>query len=175
MKRVLKHFLANLFQNTAEASHTIVKHFVRWFFITNLYLHPKHILYICYKKQSNRYTKSFYTSDTDKYCQQFAGFRGLCFIGSAWSEQIQQEFSLQYIVTLTLIHVKSLWHTVNCLTACHYVFMETFGTLTLGINVPEIWNVPTNKNPVNLGQGGMETMQLVHLHIQWVGRVWFRN
>jgi len=139
MNRVLKHFLANLFQNTVEPSHTMVKHFVRWFFITNLYLHPKHILgYVCYKKQSNRYAKSFYTSDTNTYCQQLAGFRGLCFMGSAWSEQIQQECRLQYIVTLTFIHVKSLWHTVNCLTACHNVFMETFHTSTLGINVPEI-------------------------------------
>jgi hypothetical protein len=44
--------------------------------------------------------------------------------------------------------------------------METFHTLTPGINVPEILNVPTNKNPMNLGHGGMEAMQLVHLHIQ---------
>jgi hypothetical protein len=175
MNWVLKHFLAYLFQNTAEASFTVVKHCVRWFFIINLYLHPKPILYVCYKKQSNRYTNSFYTSDTNKCCQKFAGFRGLCFIGSAWSEQIQQECRLQHVVTLTLIHVKSLWHTVNCLKACHNVFMETFHTLILGINVPEIWNVPTNKNPVNLGHGGMEAMQLVHLHIQWAGQVWFRN
>lgn len=159
MNWVLKHFLAYLFQNNAEASFTMVKHFVRWFFITNVYLHPKHILYVCYKKQSNRYTKSFYTSDTNKYCQQFAGFRGLCFIGSAWSEQIQQECRLRHVVALTPIHVEGHWHTVNCLKACRNVFMETFHTLHTGDKCTR------DLKSSEFRSWGMEAMRLVRLHI----------
>lgn len=95
-----------------------------WIFIS--------ILNVCYKKPNNRYTKSLSISDTNKYCQQFSGFRGLCFVESAWSEQTQQECRLQHVIALTLIHIESLWHTVNYLKACHSVFMEYFPHFNTG-------------------------------------------
>ena len=79
--------------------------------------------------------------------------------------------SLTGLLTMSIIMPKTLWAVsvrqsnkilrlivasswVFYLRACHNVFMETFRTLTLGINISEIWNVATNKNPMNLGHGG---------------------
>jgi len=59
----------------------VFKYFARRFFVTNLYLHPKHLLHSVSKKQRNKYKKYLYTLDTNKYRRQFAGFRSLCFIG----------------------------------------------------------------------------------------------
>ena len=149
MNWVLKHFLAYLFQNNAEALLTLVKHFVRWFFITNLYLNPKRILYVCYKK---RIHTSFYASDTNKHCQQ--------------------ECRLQCVIALT--HRKSLEYC-KLSQSLSYCVGGYFPHLNLGDKCTRDLKCSTNKNPVNLSHGGMEAMQLVHLHIQWAGRVWFRN
>jgi len=69
------------FRNILEPFLIVFIYFARRFFVTNLYLHPKHLLYIGSKKQINRYKKYLHTLDTSKYCMQSAGFRGLCFMG----------------------------------------------------------------------------------------------